>query len=149
MNVAFFLIPKSQVAWIPIRSTLQHAMRQLEQSGSSALPVVDGAGRYAGAVTEGDVMRELHGVPAVTPRATERGQLAQICLRTNVRPVGIDAQIEELFDRAIEQSFVPVIDSREVFVGIVRRREILEYCASILRYQDPAERDETRPARSS
>jgi predicted transcriptional regulator len=50
--------------------------------------------------------------------------------------VGIDAEVEELFNRAVEQNFVPVVDSREAFIGIVRRREILEYCAGALRRRD-------------
>jgi hypothetical protein len=47
--------------------------------------------------------------------------------RTEIRPVRIDAEIEELLARAIDQNFVPVIDDRDVFVGIVRRKTILEH----------------------
>jgi hypothetical protein len=49
------------------------------------------------------------------------------------RPNAIDAEMEQLLTRAIEQNFVPVVDARGVFVGIVRRREIIEYCAGELR----------------
>ena len=72
MNVAFFLIPKSQVTWIPIRSTLRRAMQELRRSGSTALPVIDDAGRYAGTVTEGDVLRVLQSVPG-SQTARDRG----------------------------------------------------------------------------
>ena len=134
MNVAFFLIPKSQVVWLPMHATLGQAIAQLEQSGCTALPLLDDDERYAGTVTEGDILREL--MRASEPNqlnssATEQVLLRQVQLRTNVRPVGIDAHMEELFGRAIEQNFVPVADSRGVFVGIVRRREILEFCARV------------------
>ena len=42
-------------------------------------------------------------------------------------PVSVNARIEDLFDAAMAQNFIPMIDDRGVFVGIVRRREILEY----------------------
>jgi hypothetical protein len=37
--------------------------------------------------------------------------------------------MEELMSRALEQNFVPVVDGRGAFVGIVRRRSVLEYFA--------------------
>lgn len=131
MNVAFFLIPKSEVIWLPMRATLARAIHQLGQSGYTALPLLDDDECYAGTLTEGDLLRELLRTREPSPSSTERVMLAQVPIRTNVRPVGIDAQMEELFNRAIEQNFVPVTDSRNVFVGIVRRREILEFCANV------------------
>lgn len=44
--------------------------------------------------------------------------LADVPRRAQVRAVGIESEIEELFDRALEHNFVPVVDSRGVFVGI-------------------------------
>jgi hypothetical protein len=41
--------------------------------------------------------------------------------------VGLDAEIEELFTLALDQNFVPVVDDRQVFIGIVRRRSILAF----------------------
>ena len=29
---------------------------------------------------------------------------------------------------AVEQNFVPVVDDREAFIGIVTRQKIMEYC---------------------
>ena len=35
---------------------------------------------------------------------------------------------EELVAMAVEQNFVPVVDDREAFIGIVTRQKIMEYC---------------------
>ena len=35
--------------------------------------------------------------------------------------------MEQLLDAAINENFVPVVDDRNVFIGIVRRNAILEY----------------------
>ena len=50
------------------------------------------------------------------------GQLAD-CSR--VESVPIDADISTLCNRIIEQNFVPVVDSRGMFSGIVTRKDVL------------------------
>ena len=47
------------------------------------------------------------------------------------RCVNINAEMEDLIFLAIRQNFVPVVD-QGVFIGIVRRREIIEYCGQLL-----------------
>jgi predicted transcriptional regulator len=42
-------------------------------------------------------------------------------------PVRITARMEELMIRAMDQNFVPVIDDRNYFIGIVTRRDIMKY----------------------
>jgi hypothetical protein len=69
----------------------------------------------------------------------ERISLVDVPRRVTNLPVNIDAEVEELLSRAIEQNFVPVIDSRGVFIGIVRRRPIIEHCAQIMRSSSPGE----------
>ena len=43
-------------------------------------------------------------------------------------PAKASETIEEVFDKLKDQNFVPVVDDRNVFVGIVTRRAILEHC---------------------
>ncbi len=39
----------------------------------------------------------------------------------------IDTAMENLLERAKSQNFVPVIDDRSVFIGIVTRGDIIKY----------------------
>jgi hypothetical protein len=65
--------------------------------------------------------------------------LAEVPRRVVHRSVNIEAQVEQLLSLAAEQNFIPVVDSRDVFIGIVRRRVILEHCARLLgeRFSQP------------
>src|SRR5262245_40379613 len=123
MNIAHFLTPKLEVIWLPTDASLREAFRRMEESGYTAVPVLDADGRYAGTVTEGDLLRHLMYFGAdASAENTERVRLAEVALRAKNSPVDIDANVEELFERAISQNFVPVQDSRGAFIGIVRRR---------------------------
>ena len=133
MNVAYFLTPKRDVIWVSIDASMRHTFQLMEQSGYTAIPLLDMDGGYVGTVTEGDLLRHLMylGLTA-NAESTERVQLAGVTLRGAITPVDVDANIEALFERAIKQNFVPVQDSRGAFIGLVRRRAILEYCAGML-----------------
>jgi CBS-domain-containing membrane protein len=139
MNVAFFLVPKDLVVWIPLDSSMGHAFLRMEESGYTAIPMLDEHGSYAGTITEGDLLRHvMYSLKDATSSAAERVRVAEVPLRAKIAAVDIKADVEELFDRAVEQNFVPVQDNRGVFIGIVRRREILEHCAGLLRQKDAA-----------
>jgi CBS domain containing-hemolysin-like protein len=129
MNVASLLTPKSEVVWIPTSASLLEALRKMLDAGYSAVPLVDDRGRYAGTVTEGDVLR--HVLRQCSHSGALTGPIANVQRRTDIVAVRIDAGLETLVGRAIEQNFVPVTDDRCVFIGIVPRRPIIEQCARL------------------
>ena len=43
------------------------------------------------------------------------------------QPVSIDADMEDLFNKVVQQNFVPVIDGQNTFIGIVTRKEVITY----------------------
>jgi CBS-domain-containing membrane protein len=127
MNVAFFLTPKSEVAWLSIHSTMRQAFERMEAHGFTAVPLLDKDARYVGTLSEGDLLRVLIRTEGATVRSAEQLVLEQIPRRLDIRPVHINAQIEELYSRVLDQNFVPVVDDRDVFIGLIRRRAILEH----------------------
>ncbi len=48
--------------------------------------------------------------------------------RATYKPVHADADMEDLLDRAINQNYVPVVDDKGSFIGIITRKEIIKYC---------------------
>lgn len=51
-------------------------------------------------------------------------------------PVAIDAKIEDLVIKSLNQNFVPVIDDQNIFIGIIKRREIIGYCFERMSLQE-------------
>jgi CBS domain-containing protein len=130
MNVAFILTPKQDVVWLPAQATLERAIQILAPHRYSAVPIVDADGAYAGTLTEGDILWHLLAAER-TGRRIPLGKVRVIDVprHHSNRAVRIDAEIEALVARAMQQNFVPVIDDREAFIGIVRRQQIIAHCA--------------------
>ncbi|PZR06033.1 MAG: CBS domain-containing protein [Archangium gephyra] len=133
MNVAFFLTPKSEVIWVPDTATLRQAIERIEADRFAAIPILDAQGHYAGTLTEGDVLWALWHADGVTREAAQHLSLRQLARHAKYQSVSIDAQVEELLTLAAQQNFVPVADSRGAFIGIVRRKSIIEHCAKLMR----------------
>ena len=53
MNILFFLTPKALCSYIDDGCTLRQAMERMENSGYTALPVLDKDGGYCGVLTSG------------------------------------------------------------------------------------------------
>lgn len=124
MNIAFFLVPKLRVLWLSTGATVRDALRAMRRHGRSTAPVLDAQSGFAGTVSARSLTRFLRGHDA---RARAATSLDDAALVRASEPVGIDADVEQLVDRAVDQSFVPVVDDRRVFIGVVPRRAILKH----------------------
>lgn len=137
MNIAFFLLPKNEVIFLSPNSTMRQALERMEYHRYTAVPLLDGEGRYVGTITEGDLLWMLKNTEGLTFENTNKIFLKDIPQRLNNQSVRIDAQIQDLIPLVTMQNFVPVVDDKQVFIGIVRRREVIEYCANLLlKYQN-------------
>lgn len=133
MNIAFFLIPKKEVVYLPFNCTMRQALEKMEFHRYAAVPLVDENGKYAGTITEGDLLWKMKNTPGLTFAGTERVWLHEVPRRIANAPVRIHAEMEDLLSLAIVQNFVPVVDDSDIFIGIIRRREIIEYYAKLPR----------------
>lgn len=129
MNIAFFLIPKSEVVYLPDNSTMRQTLEKMEYHRYTAVPLIDEQGKYAGTITEGDLLWKMKNTPGLSFADTERVMIKEIPLRMINNPVRVNAEMEGLLCLAIAQNFVPVVDDSGIFIGIIRRSEIIEYFA--------------------
>ena len=123
MNILFFLTPKAMCSYVDADSTLRQAMERMENSGYTALPILDAEGHYKGVITEGDLLWAFKRLCVMDIRQTEEHSITEIAApRRAVQPVRADTR------DAADQNFVPVVDDKDDFIGIVTRSRILKYC---------------------
>lgn len=128
MNIAFFLTPKSEVVSENINSTIRQALERMEYHRYTAIPVLDDNGKYIGTLTEGDLLWKLKNTPSLDFNNTNKVRLNDVPRRMINKPVRINSNIEDLFHTSVNQNFVPVIDDKDVFIGIIKRSNIINYC---------------------
>lgn len=131
MNIAYFLLPKSRVAFLYEDYTVRQGLEKMRYHGYSAIPVISREGKYAGTITEGDFLWCLlsgeSGGRARTMKELEKIHVRDI-LSPNCNPaVRITVSMEELVNSAMNQNFVPVVDDLGNFTGIVTRKDIIRY----------------------
>jgi len=132
LNIAFFLIPKREVAYVKYESTMRQALEKMEFHRFSSVPLLNCNGQYVGTLTEGDLLWKIKNTPHLTFENTNKVWIKDVPLHIQNEPIHIDAEMEDIISKSMEQNFVPVIDDQNIFIGIIRRREIIEYCAKKL-----------------
>ena len=132
MNVLFFLKPKLSVAYIYDTNTVRQGLEKMKHYGYTAIPVIDREGHYVGTVTEGDFPWKLTEENAWETHAQERLNVRDIMQRSHNPPVNVNASLEDLLQQAMNQHFVPVVDDLGSFIGIVTRRDIMQYYYSMI-----------------
>jgi CBS domain-containing protein len=135
LNIAFFLVPKEEVIYLSPQSTIRQALERMEYHRYSAVPLLDDEGKYVGTITEGDLLWKLKKTPEIGFDNTHKVHLNEVPQHRHMKPVRISAQMEDLITLATIQNFVPVVDDNDVFIGIIRRREIIEYCFKMMQRQ--------------
>ena len=128
MNILFFLTQKSEVAYIYDDFTVRQALEKMEYHKYSAVPIINRRGEYVGTITEGDFLWALKDRYSLNMKTAEQLLVRSIPRRMDNRPVSVNANMEDLISKAMGQNFVPVIDDNKIFIGLVRRRDIIQFC---------------------
>ena len=134
MNIALFLKPKVDVAYIYDDYSVRQSLEKMAFHGYTAIPVITREGKYYSTIREGDLLWYI-----VKGENTEKKQeqvsifsLEDTYIKNIVEPgrnppVRITEPPETLFERVLNSNFVPVVDDVDSFIGIITRRDVLEY----------------------
>lgn len=131
MNIAFFLTPKQEILYETEDATMKEVVDKMEFSTFTAIPLIDNNGKYIGAITEGDLLWKLKNTPGLTIDDTPMVSIRDINRYTKSQTVSINANIEDLIELAKSQNFIPVEDDEGIFIGIIKRSDIINYCSKL------------------
>ena len=127
MNILFFLTPKQDVAYIYDDFTLRQALEKMEHHRYSSIPVLNRKGEYVGTMTEGDLLWGIKNQNLKLENA-EDIPIRSIPRKRDYKPVSVNTQMDDLVAAAMTQNFVPVLDDKKSFIGLVKRNAIIQYC---------------------
>lgn len=132
MNVAFFLKPKAETAYLYDHFTVRQALEKMHYHRYTAIPVINDDGKYVGVLSEGDFLwyiidGEGGEIAKVNITDVENIKIKDALTIRRPEPAKITATAADLIGFAMNQNFVCVVDDMDSFIGIVTRRDIIRY----------------------
>ena len=119
MNILFFLSPKQDLMYVYDDFTLRQTLEKWENNRYASIPVLNRKGEYVG------TLKKTHGLDL---EAAEDVPISSFAHKRDYKAVTVSTSMDQLIEAAMNQNFVPVVDDRGMFIGIVRRQAIIRYC---------------------
>ena len=127
MNICFFLKPKATVVCLYDYYTLRQTLEIMENSGYSALPIINIDGKYIGTISEGDILSYFKSLKVFNLKDAEKVPLTEIERKRNYSSIRINSKMSDLLNLSKKENFIPVVDDRDMFIGIITRQDIIDY----------------------
>ncbi len=131
MNIAAIMIPKISTVFFHENDTIRQGLERFRVHGYTAVPVLNDQEQYIGSVTEGDFLRHLLSVQTTSLYVLEQSRIESIVRRDFCPALSIDASLKQVISAALNQNFIPIVDSRNILCGILTRRIVIKYLAEI------------------
>lgn len=128
-NIIFYLTFKKDLVFFYENLPLREALELMYKHGYTAIPVIGLDGTYVGTVSEGDFLWFIlqKGADAKT---LESYTVTDLIRDDFMPPVNISVSIDDILETALHQNFVPVVDDRSIFIGIITRQTLLRALGS-------------------
>ncbi len=123
---------KIEVEYIYDDYTLRQSMEKMEYHRYTSIPIINKNGEYIGTITEGDLLWEVkHWLETNNEefnlKSLENIKIKDIKKYNKNEAISINSDMESLINLAVNQNFVPVVDDQNIFIGIIKRSDIISY----------------------
>ena len=125
MNLFNFFTPKADTFYLRADSTIRQALEKFDYHKFTVVPLIDENGLYVSTISEGDILRFIKNEADFDINAAENISLDKIYKYRAYKACKSDASIEDVMRLALEQNFVPIVDDRGAYIGIIKRKTIL------------------------
>ena len=129
MNIAKIMIPRACTVFLNEKQTVRQGWEVMTRNGYTAIPVLDAEQHYVGTVSEGDFLRHVLDTGSLDKLEMENHRVRELVRRDFCPPISMDAEEGEVVRAALNQNFVPIVDSRNTLCGILTRRGVIAHLA--------------------
>lgn len=116
---------KSETNYLTDDTTIRQALEKFDYHKFSVVPIIDNTGAYITTVSEGDILRYIKNEAHFDIAKAENTYILEIDKYRPYVACRHDVSEEKIFKLALEQNFVPIVDDRGLFIGIIKRKDIL------------------------
>jgi len=125
MNLFNYFTPKADTFFLRSDSTIRQAIEKFDYHKFTVVPLIDKDGIYISTISEGDILRYIKNEANFNINDAENVSLEKIEKYRPYRACKSSDSLEEILMLALEQNFVPVVDDRGAYIGIIKRKTIL------------------------
>lgn len=126
MNILSYLTPKSSTFYLDSDSTLRQALEKFDVHKFSVVPLIDEKGLFVSTVSEGDLLRFIKNNCNFDIKMAESAKIMAIEKHRPYKALPISTPKDEIIRLSLEQNFVPIVDDRGAYIGIIKRKTIID-----------------------
>ncbi len=127
MNIFELLTLKKATYFLNEKTTIRQALEKFDVHKFSVVPILNDDGAYVTSISEGDILRFIKNDCNFNLEDAENILITDIPHYRPYSAIRIDATFDEIYSLSLSQNFVPVVDDRDKFIGIIKRRDIFVY----------------------
>ena len=125
-NVLLLLTPKGQVACLDETMNIRQALEKMKAHGYMAIPLLSRNGEYLGTISEGDLLWFIVSQERFDYPLLESCSITDLKRKEDRSAVKSDAGFDQILEKIVNYNFIPVVDDRNVLMGIVTRKRVLQ-----------------------
>ncbi len=127
INLLNFLTPKCSTLYLEYDSTIRQALEKFDVHKFSVVPLIGKNGEFVTTISEGDILRFIKNNCHFDLQMAESYKIEAIEKYRPYKALPISTPIKEVIRLSLEQNFIPIVDDRGVFIGIIKRKTIIDY----------------------
>jgi CBS domain-containing protein len=127
MNILYFIHPKDEVSYLTSTEALDNAVKRMRTNRFTAIPVITPKGEYFGTVSDGDFLHFILEHGDTSEAFLSNHTVSDIVDKSKNPPAKVGSTLSAVMLQITDQNFVPVIDDRGMFIGIITRRDIIKH----------------------
>lgn len=127
MDIFQLFTPKSETFYLSTDSTIRQALEKFDFHKFTVVPLIDKDGKYVTSVSEGDILRYIKNHADFDVKKAENTLVSDIEKYRPYKALDMRTKAEDVLSLALEQNFIPLVDDRNCYIGIIKRKEILKF----------------------
>lgn len=118
-----YLLYKKSVAFLYGNMSIEESLIFMKEHHYTSVPVIKPSGEYIGSVSEGDFLWSL--LETTNKAEFFNRSISSIIRKDYLKACTIDTSTDILIQLLLDQNYVPIVDDRNIFIGIVTRKSVL------------------------
>ena len=127
MNIFTYLTPKNNTYYIVDNLSVRQAIEKFDFYKFSVVPVIDENGKYINSISEGDLLCFIKNNNPISLKDLEKIPLFEVPRYRTYECLSISSTFDEILNLSLNQNFIPIIDDRGMFIGIIKRKDIIKH----------------------